>query len=70
MFKLSIHTLLESKKKGEIQASYVNASDLQIGDLICYPIPHQTNIVQYNNKNIVHNNITHNNKNIVQYNAE
>ncbi len=47
--KLSIHTLLESKKKGEIQALYVNASDLQIGDLICYPIPNQTNIVHYNN---------------------
>lgn len=47
--KLSIHTLLESKQKGEITASYVNASELQIGDLVCYPIPKLANTLFYNN---------------------
>jgi len=47
--KLSIHTLLEYKRNGEITPSYVNASELQIGDLVCYPIPKQENTVFYNN---------------------
>lgn len=47
--KLSIHTLIDRKIKGQISGSYVNASELQIGDLVCYPIPKQENITFYDN---------------------
>lgn len=48
--KLSIQTLINLKKNGQIEASYVNASELKKGDLLCHPIPKYNNIETYDNE--------------------
>jgi ribonucleotide reductase alpha subunit/intein/homing endonuclease len=48
--KLSIHTLLDLKNKGVLLASYTNASELKVGDLVCYPIPKYSTNTCYDNK--------------------
>lgn len=46
--KLSIHTLLNEFDQGNIKAEYINASNLKIGDLVCFPIP-KYNITLFDN---------------------
>ena len=48
--KLSIHTLINLKKNGKIDATYVNASQLKIGDLLCHPIPKYNDVETYDNE--------------------